>query len=208
MPMVLNNNPLPRMTFANFPAPASVPLGYTIFATDVGAFLYSDGSRWKYTYGVMTLARLAASISGLTSSEVISLNTLIPANLVQVNDELEAEVQVDKSGTTDSATLRMLLGAAGTTADTQLAGVSAIGAANVSNGIIQRFKVVSATSIQRTGSISGSGSFSAPTATATPAAVAVTSLAANALYFGISLVSSGASNTVGIRSARLRHIMI
>ncbi len=209
MPLYFGNNPLPRATYTTLPAATAVPAGTMAVATNLGAngtTVYSNGTRWLAAGGTACLATVAG-ISGLTNSEVISLQSLLPINAWQNGDILRVWMALTKSGSTDTLNVTVRIGTAGTTADTAITGISAntvLAAANLTGGFIFDIQLVSATSAQKIGLGSGTNSsYTGAANAAITAATTITSAAANALYVSFAAVSSSTNNTVGISSARI-----
>ena len=194
-------------TWANRPTTAD-PLHLYLF-TDVGSsgtlMRYANG-RWRPLAGQAMLASLGASVSGVTNSETIVLQTLIPAGAWQTNDTIRLFFTGGKSGTTDTYLITVRVGTAGTTADTAITGLSGFTgmiAANFSAGWIFDIKLNSATSAQRLGSSGAqSGSFTS-SAAAVASATTITDASANALYVSLSIYSGGATNTVSINNGSI-----
>lgn len=197
------------MTWAN--RPTSMVESAPILFTDVGSsgtLMRYAGGRWRPIAGQAKLASLGAAVSGITNSETIVLQSLIPAGAWQDNDVIRVWISTTKSGTTDSLNLTIRVGTAGTTADTALTGFNAfalMGTAALSGGSILEFKLVSATSALKTGSAgANTGSFnSSSNGTSAGAATTITDASANALYVSVSLASSGASNTVAVQTCQI-----
>jgi len=195
--------------------PAASYSGYMVRVTDVGAngcYMVSNGTRWQQLQGQAILKGLGAAVSGIANSETIVLQTLLPANVWQVNDTIRVWLNVTKSGTTtDSLACRIRAGTAGTTADTAIyssSGANLLATSNQSGGFIFDFKLASATSSQRVGdaATNQAGSYTAAVSTAAAAAVTITDASANALYISVSIFSSGVAETVAIQSGQIQHI--
>ena len=171
-----------------------------------GSLWCCTGARWSPLNGRCNLA-MATPQSGIGTSETLVLQALIPAGVLKANDLLRLFYSVTKSGTTDTCTHRVRVGTAGTTADTQIWTGTILTAAQQSGAFISEIAVVSATSLQRTGQGALTvGSYSIANATATPAAVAISSADSNPLYVSLFLLSSGATNTVGLNAGQIELI--
>jgi hypothetical protein len=190
---------------------ATLYAGYRARVTDGGPtggiYVVSDGVRWKPVNGTANLKTLGAAVSGIANTEQIVLQALLPINFWQTNDNLRLWLATTKSGATDSMNLNVRVGTAGTTADTAVMTVSAMGATNLSSGLQFDFRLVSATSLQRVGQIASStGSYVGASNTAAPAAVTISDASANALYVSVGIASSGATNTVAAQSGQIQII--
>lgn len=195
--------------FGSLPAAASNS-GVMYLVTDVGegpgTLMISNGTRWKPVNGRAALKTLSAAVAGLTNSEVVSLQTLLPAGFLNVGDELELWIALAKSGATDTGTFRMRIGTAGTTGDTDVVAHPSVPMTvnNLTYGSKFGFKVASATTTQRTGA-QNSSPYSGSQNTAPPAAVTISNVS-NALYISIGALSSGATNTITIQSCQINLI--
>lgn len=207
----LSGTSFPAVTFASLPAAAN-STGLIYRVTDVGengALLISNGTRWRPVSGRTVLKTLAATVSGLTNTEAISLQALIPAGLLQTPDMLRVRFASGKSGTTDTGNVTIRMGTAGTTSDTAITGISnqsLIQAGNQCVGVEYELKVVSATSVVRcgyAGNLSGTTGQSAGSFTA---ATTVTDMSANALYLSLAHLSGGATNTLTLHSASIEWV--
>ena len=197
-------------TYASLPAAAGCG-GQLRRVSDIGPSGYGSlwcctGARWSPLNGRCNLA-MATPLSGIATSETIVLQALIPAGVLKAKDMIRLWFSLNKSGTTDSCTHRVRVGTAGTTADTQLWSGNVLGAGNQSGGWITELGLVSATSIQRNGQGGLTvGSYSVASNTAAAAAVAISSADSNALYVSLSILSSGATDTVSLRAGQIELI--
>lgn len=201
---------LSTQTWANLPAAASNAWAVTP-ASNLGAngtLVVSNGTRWRAINGEATLAILGNAVSGITNSENLVLQTLIPAGAWQVNDTIRIWVALIKSGTTDTVALNVRVGTAGTTSDTAVIGLTALlAAANVSGGFIFDLKLVSATSVQRAGAVFGNGgAYQGISNTGAPAGVTISNSSSNALYVSVGIASSSTNDTVAAQSAHIQLI--
>ena len=190
-------------TFANLPAAASNS-GKTATVTDVGrASLWrSNGTRWMPDSGLLTLKHLAAAVTGITNSEQVPLQVQLPAGSWQTGDIVRFHFSLTKSGTTNSGSAHVRIGTNGTTADTQIFNGS--GVLGATARVLETFydvRLVSATSAQKVGS--ATGTFGAVLTIAETAAVTITSAAANALWVSLGVLSTGATDTVGLTIGRI-----
>ena len=186
----------PTYTFANLPAAGVASrVAFVSNAGTKGSFWYDDGTRWKPLNGIATLATLDATTASIANSETIVLQTLIPAGLLKPGDRIRVYGTATKSGTTDAATIRWRLGTAGTTADTQIFTSGIMSTAQRYWAGIYENRLESNTSTQQlvTGTFYG---YSGASATALLAPVTISSAAANNLYFSVSILSTGATDTV------------
>lgn len=188
-------------TYANLPA-ASLLSGYMAKVSDIGgstgSLWISDGVRWKPVNGTVRLyssVSQSAAVSGVT--ETIQRQILLPANLLQVGDRLVCKISQSKSSTSETATTRIRLGTAGTTADTQLAAIAAMTTTNVSVGWTWDMRVNSATTVQKMGGASTALPWGTSTG-AFPAATTVSSMTSNDLYLSFSSFMSSTVETTRI----------
>lgn len=202
---------IPGVAFASLPAAAAGNAGKILRVTDVGpsgagSFWVSNGSRWLPMNGQVNLAK-ATPAAGIGTGETLAMQALMPAGLLKVADILRLSFALTKSGTTDQCTHRLRVGTAGTTADTQIWTGNILAAANQSGAFFSELSLISTTSIQRMGQGAlTTGSYSIASNTAAPAAVAISNSDSNPLYVSLFLLSSGATNTVGIQSGVIQLI--
>lgn len=195
-------------TWAN--KPASYPVGSPVFITNAGAdgsHWYYDGTRYKPLNGRALLASLDTASGNITNSgESLVFQYLIPANVVQLLDRLNLRCTMTKSGTTDTGTLRVRVGTAGTTADTLIfSGSGMLGAAQQTAAFEADFRLATATTLQalaNSGSTSATFGYSNQSNNAAAAAPTISNVS-NALYFSVGILSGGATNTVALTDARL-----
>jgi hypothetical protein len=191
--------------------PAANFSGYMALATDLGSlpgtYLVSDGTRWKILGGTATLKQLGAAAGGVTNTESLVLQTLIPAGAMRQYDSLRFWMSLTKSGTTDALNLTLRIGTAGTTADAAVISLAgAVSAASLTFGGVFDLKMLTTTSAQRagTGAVTGISSYSGQTGTAQSVAVTIPDISANAVYASIGIVSAGTTNTVGMTSGHIQ----
>lgn len=203
---------IPSFTWGNRPDPTTVTPGVIVRFSDVGengALFTSNGVRWCAVQGQASLKFMAAASANVAASETIALQAFLPAGLWHPGDIIRIrDVSLSKSGTTDAGNVTVRVGAAGTTADTPITGLSAlavISAANQSYGGEFDIRLVSSTSALRLGSVQAA-SFAGGAATAASAATAITSAAANGLFVSFGIASSGATNTVQMQSGQIQLI--
>jgi hypothetical protein len=191
-------------TFGALPACAAGTNGSIYRATDIGdapgALLICNGTRWKPLSGRARLGTLAAPVTGLTNTESISLQALMPAAAFAVNDHIEIWIAANKSGTTDTGSVTIRMGTSGTTADAAIySAIQVMTAANQTSGIAAVIKLTAATTAQRIGGTALTGSYGGGGGS-TPAGVTISNIS-NPLYVDVAMLSGGATNTVGLYSA-------
>lgn len=144
--------PIADMTFASMLAlsPATYQ-GRVVRVTDVNRALFeSNGTRWKPVNGRAVIGTLDTDWTGVTgTAEQIAYQRTIPAGLIRNGDALLITGGFGKSGTSETTTIQLRLGAAGTTADTSILTTSPLATTNITHGMYLEFRRQSATSIQR-----------------------------------------------------------
>lgn len=205
----LHKNPIARAlpyTWATLPA-AGTP-GRMAWCTNFGvkgALLVDDGVRWKPS-GMVTLASLDVAVSGITNTESIALQYLIPASMWALKDHLRLFATMTKSGATDTGIFTVRCGTPGLITDTPIQSSTMMAAANLAVGTYLDFRLDDATHVQEMGasaaanpgySIAGNGAASASTV--------ITSAALNALFISVGIRSSSTNNTVGLIDAVLKY---
>jgi hypothetical protein len=196
---------LPSAAFASLPACASNN-GAVYRATDVGeapgALLVCNGTRWKPLNGRVRLKTLGAAVTGLTNTEAISLQASLPSGLMAANDQIEIWTTGTKSGSTDTGSISIRMGTAGTTADAQILTQLIMSATGLTYGAPLVFKFTTTTAAQRVGTATqistSAGAYAGGATTAFPASVAISDITANALFISVALTSAGATNTLGL----------
>ncbi len=189
---------------------ATTPTAGTIrYATNVGAtgtYWTYRGSRWAPFNGSAILQTLGGTVTGIVNSETLVFQTLLPINVWQINDNIRLWYTPTKSGTTDTSALRIRIGTAGTTADTQVVSTTVLAAASLTGGGIIDLKLTpDAVTVVRVGAPSGVTSYvNSASAPFTP--VTITSAASNALYVSVFLLSSSTNDTVGMQSGQLQFV--
>lgn len=198
----------PAVAFASLPTAAGCA-GCEYRVTDMGpsgfgSIWASNGTRWAPITGATILAALGNQVTGVTNSETILFQTLIPAGAWQTNDTLRFYLTPTKSGTTDSASVAIRIGTAGTTADAGTVNNVALGAASLSGGFIYDLKLTSATTVVKTGGGSNAAtSYAGATSSAAFAPITISSAASNALYVTVTIRSSSTNDTVGMQSGEI-----
>jgi hypothetical protein len=185
--------------------------GVMAFVSDLGAtgtWVRWTGSRWK-TFALGNLLKdMGATVSGITNTEQIVCQTLIPAGAWQNTDHIRIESTGGKSaGVADTGRITVRIGTAGTTADTALTGLTTgqvMTATQISFGNMVDIRLQSATSAQKLGSAAngqpGWGNGSGGTISA---ATTITDASANPLYISVGFSSSGATETLTITSCKI-----
>ncbi len=199
------------VAYASLPAAAGTGALFfqvsDIGPSGAGSVWISNATRYSPLGGRVVVASMGTPVSGIANSETIELQALFPINSIQINDTVRMWVTPTKSGTTDSLTGTVRIGTAGTTSDTSVMAGTHIATASLSAGLVFDFKLLSATSIQKTGQgATGSGSYSTASTSAAASPVTITSAAANALYVSYSIKSSSTNDTVGMLSGMIELI--
>lgn len=183
--------------------PAAGTAGKMLRCSDCGtkgALLMDDGARWKGVNGQYLLKSLDVTSSNIANSETIVFQYQMPANLLQVGDRIRLFLNMAKSGTTDTGSVRFRVGTAGTTADAGVYSPTLISTSQRVAGVILDVRVESATSLQvLPNSFTGYGQAGT---TALPSPVTISSTAANALYLNVGIFSGGAADTVALTGAQ------
>lgn len=178
---------------------ATTPTAGTLdYVTNIGPGIHVSyvGSRWKPLNGNATVG-WANAASGITNTETVACQALMPTASVATGDVIRFWLSgMSKSGTTDTYSVQIRVGTAGTTSDTSVFSQnSALSTALQAGGALYAVKLTDATHVQNE-SATGLGAVATSNASAFSGSTVVTSAAANALYWSIT-VKSGATNTVG-----------
>lgn len=193
--------PIMPMTWAERPT-VNIPPALFLF-TDIGSsgtLMRYAGSRWRPLAGQAMLASLGATVTGITNTETIFLQTLIPAGAWQTNDLIRITVAGAKSGATDIGVFTVRVGTAGTTADTSVFATTAMSAAGRTYGTVKDLKLTSATNSQDVPVYIGASS------SALLAAVAISNASSNALYVSLSWTSGGTTDTISALTGTIQLI--
>lgn len=199
---------LKSYTIATLPSAATAGAGAMVYASDYGvdgAVLRSNGTRWKPLGGLATLKSLDTPSASIGTAETIVFQYQMPANLLVVKDRLRLRFAMTKSGSTDLGTMRLRVGAAGTTADTQVLSQAPLTATILAGAIDTDWRVESATSLLKLG-ITANGSplgYSQTSTTAAAAAVTISNINTS-LFVSVSILSAGVSDTVILQDAQLQ----
>jgi hypothetical protein len=191
----------PILTWAT--KPAAYPAGQVVFISDYGTrgtyWVYDTGmARWK-PFGKQLLKSLDALSAATNNTETIRLQQLLPAAGLQAGDRIEARLSITKSGTTDTGSLRVRVGTAGTTGDAVVYSTTFLSAAQIHGGAIVEFRADSATTLQLLAR--SDYGYGGATTNGIPAPVTIPNIS-NALYVSASLLSGGATNTVIMADAQ------
>ncbi len=201
--------PIGSATFAGLPATA--PTGQISFLSNVGtkgSHWYFDGTRWKPVNGVVTVATLDTASNPIANSDTVVFQYGFPAALLTVGDRLRLYLSYSKSGTADNGNFLCRLGTAGTTGDTAISGGNAVGTAQQSAAFFMEYRVASATTILQlanSGILLATSGYTQQSSTAVAATVTISNIS-NALFFSVTISSSGATNTVSVRDATLQYL--
>lgn len=174
--------------------------------TTVGSFWTYDGTTRKPINGRVTLYTLGAASGAINNSETIVAQIQLPAAFLHQYDRFRIFVGMSKSGTTDTGTLGVRIGTAGTTSDTQVFSGAIMGTTILSLGAWLHFKIQTATAVRKEG-FGGTGQLSEGGGSTAAYTSAVTiSNVSNSLYISVSILSSGATNTVKLEDCMIEYI--
>lgn len=139
---------------------------------------------------------LNATTATVANTETVVLQYLIPAGswLTGTAYELDKLVAL-KSGTTDTGTIKIRIGTAGTTADTSIMSVAALSTATRQWRGDASIRLESATTVLPSGGTSGG--FLQGNAAGALAAITISNVS-NALYLSVTLASSSTNDTVAL----------
>jgi hypothetical protein len=202
--MIRSQNVITSTTWAN--KPSSYLTGQPVFISDVGtkgSHWFYDGTRWKALTGTAHLASLDSASTAANNSETIVFQYLIPANVLQVGDVLRFWGGMVKSGSTDTGSIRIRVGTAGTTADSLIISVTNMSAATRQFSPVFDLRVNSATVLDQVSN--STAGYGGAVTTAAVATAAISNIS-NALYYTVSLFSSSTNDTVQLEGAQLQLI--
>lgn len=177
-------------------------------ATDVGANLNGaggatvftwTGARWKIAGGNAILDAIDTANTAVANTAEQNLNPnhiIIPSGVLGTNDRLRIRASFSKSAGVDTSTLRIRFGPLGTVADPILATITTLATTSITEGILEDFKLISLTSIQKLGNASTDQSYSGASSGAFPAAVAISDVSANGMYISITSQMTAGTETV------------
>lgn len=192
----------PSYTWAT--KPASYTAGQPIFISDIGAkgsHWYWDGTIYKPVGNEVLLASLDTPSSAVDNvAEVVKHQILLPAAMLVVGDRITVRATLTKSGTTDTGSLRVRVGTAGTIADSAPYAATYLSAAQQHGGILVDFKVASATTTLVAGR-SDLG-YGGATTNAAPSAFTISNIS-GALYISVGILAGGATNTVILQTSEI-----
>lgn len=186
--------------------PASPPASTVRFCTNygtAGALLIYRGSRWMPVGGSALVSSAEAASANIGATPTIVHQYQFEAGMLRVGDKIRARFTLSKSGNSDTGALRIYMGTAGTTSDTQIsAAVNIMSSANRAAGVDTDFCIISATTTRQLGSSTTALGYSASVSTAQPADVTISNIS-NSLYFSIGIFSGGATDTVVLQNAQI-----
>ena len=145
------------------------------------------------------LKSLNAVSSNINNSETVALQALIPAGSWRVGTMIRIDdLSMTKSGATDTGTIKVRAGPAGTSADTQIFTANALAAANRTWNGAAVMRLESATSILPIGG--NSGGFQQGTSNSALSAISLGAhdTSTTATYVSITLASSSTNDTVAL----------
>lgn len=181
-------------------------LDYTINGGNGGFGYDTDGNITGLVSGdgtrlyVVPLYDLPAPSAMSGTSEVVLAQFSIAAGLMGVLDRLEMRLSASKSGTSETATIRVRVGTLGTTADTVVyTSPSLLVSTNVSAGTLLDFKRSSETALQKLGSGVSTGAYGGASTVAYPAAVTVGDMDDAAYFVSVTAASSSTSETITLQ---------
>lgn len=186
--------------------PTTPETGTLCLCTDYGTtgnLLIYKGGRWVPVNGQALVSSVQAVSANVGATPTIVHQYQFPAGMLQIGDKIRARFAISKSGNTDTGPLRIYMGTAGTTSDTQIsAAVNLLSSANRAAGVDVDFCVISATTIRQLGAIATPTGYSVTGNTAQPSDVTIANIS-NALYFSIGIFSGGSTDTVALQNAQL-----
>jgi hypothetical protein len=134
------------VTYANLPVAGTA--GRMVFCTNFGTkgnMMWDDGTRWKTLTRPAPLSSLDTSSSAINASETIVHQYQLPAASWRVGDRIRITAMVTKSGTTNTGSLYVRIGTAGTTSDQGLYSTSAMSASQRQGSVIWEIILINAT---------------------------------------------------------------
>ena len=195
----------PLMTLAEMLAYAPTTDGVEVYVTDLysgtrGRFYWHlASSKWRPA-GMVLVDRSLTLDSGVNSTaEQYLKNLRIPGGLLFTGAEILFEYSLARSNATDAGTTaNMRIGNAGTISDSAFGGGSGFGAltsATRANGNSHRYRVASATEIEKGGTGSAQGSSFAASGSSTPVALWNVGSTTSTLYFAPTVQLAAATGT-------------
>lgn len=200
-----SNNTILSTTWAN--KPASYPVGQSVFITDAGAngsHWHYTGSKWRPVNGTYLMSSATAQSADIDNNDTIVFQYQLVAGLLQLTDRIRIYTAYSRSGTTDSATVTVKLGTAGTAADQNIISTAALTSTTTHGGAILDWRIESATTIQRL----ARNDFGYGGATTNSVnGVNTISNVSNSLYLSVLIKSAGTANTCKLQEAQLWHVV-
>lgn len=193
------------MTLAAMLAYAPTTDGVEVYVTDLysgtrGRFYWHlASSKWRPA-GMVLVDRSLTLDSGVNSTAEQYIKSLsIPAGLLFTGAEILFEYSLARSNTTDAGTTaNMRIGNAGTISDGAFGGGSGFGAltsATRANGNSHRYRVASATEIEKGGTGSAQGSSFSASGSSTPVSLWNVGSTTSRLYFSPTVQLAAATGT-------------
>lgn len=176
-------------------------VGGGTLGTGGGTVWFYNGTRWKLHNNAGVLDAIDTANAGVANTSIQQLNPnhpAIPAGVIQNYDRLRARGTLKKSGTSDSATVRLHLGPLGTTADPVIDTFTALAGVNQTYPFMADYKRLSATSVQPLGAGDRNSSLVAASTAAEPAAVTVSNLDSTPMFLSISQQMTGGTEFVTV----------
>lgn len=174
------------------------PGSFATFSDLNNAVFQWNGAVWQ-PVGACDVIVDFASVAGTTGvSEQVIKQWTLPAGLLTSARYFEFKVLFTKSGVTDSATVRLRLGSAGTTSDAQILQSGVLGAALRQAGIAHSRFMASATQARLVGAATTSGFQATTSASAFPDNVAVPDANANPLILSATVQMAGSTDTPSV----------
>jgi len=187
--------PVQNFTFSTLPAAASYQ-GMQCRVTDLNNALFeSNGIRWKPVNNCAVIATLDTEFSMSGVTETIAFQKLLPAGLIRNGDRLRMRGTFGKSGTAETTTITIRVGAAGTVADTSLQSFALMATTTVSYGLLNDFKRLSATTLRKLGNGSQGTPYGGGSTAATVLPVTVSNLDSIAQFLSVNLQQSSTAET-------------
>ncbi len=193
-------------TFENRPASARV--GSTYFATNVGAegedLVYKNGF-WRLNAAKDVYLNTTLATGDRTGNNQIIRQVLFPAGFLRLGRRIGINALIADDGTTDvMSAASVLLGTAGTTADTKICDLPVLATnTNRSAGVERVMLIDSATSIRVTGYQNQTGAVgvwgNAATGFTLGAAVTVPNIESGALYMSFAMDMGGTTDAPQIQ---------
>lgn len=200
------NWPIITVTWANLPAAASFQGRICRVSNLNNALFESNGTRWKPVNGRALIGSIDTDVTMTGTTETVMFQKLFPAGALRNGDVLSLVYSIGKSGTSETTSVGIRLGAAGTTADTSLSAFGPMTTTNQSAGLWAEYSRVSATSVEKCGSGANNSAFVGPAATTLNAPVTVANMDSNAVYLSLTMAQSAAVETATLRRLRLELI--